>query len=225
MTTPEAFQPRVDHSIWQRFPDYRALSVVVRGFVPGAAGGEEPIPSPVLPPWTEASIEAWHTAFRQFGSNPKRTAPSFDALIRRFRKDGALPAISPIVDRYNALSIQFAAPFGGEDLDRYAGVPRLVVADGSETFDTMQNGVPVSEHPDPGEIIWRDDVGATCRRWNWRQCKRTAITTASINLWFVIDRLPPMSIDDLKRAGDLLIASLQSISPNLVSSTSLLAPE
>ena len=55
-------------------------------------------------------------------------------------------------------------------------------------------------HPDAGEIIWRDDLGATCRRWNWRQCKRTAITGESTNLWFVIDRLPPMSIDDLQRA-------------------------
>jgi DNA/RNA-binding domain of Phe-tRNA-synthetase-like protein len=225
MLSPEPFLPLIDQRIWQRFPDYRALSVVIRGFVPVQPDPVEATPpAPTLPPWTDSSIEAWHTVFRQFGSNPKRTPPSFDALIRRFRKDGALPVISPILDRYNALSVQFAAPFGGEDLEHYSGVPRLVIADGSETFDTVQNGLAVSEHPDPGEIIWRDDIGVTCQRWNWRQCKRTAITDRSVDLWFVIDRLPPLSIGDLERAGDLLVGSLQSISPAITSSVTLLAP-
>ena len=216
------FQPHVAPEIWQLFPEYRALSVVIEGFALEVEPPKGPLPS--LPPWCDASIESWHQAFRQFGSNPKRTPPSFDSLIRRFRKDGALPAISPIVDSYNALSVQFAAPFGGEDIDRYSGVPQLVVADGTETFDTVQNGVATIEHPDRGEIIWRDDQGVTCRRWNWRQCKRTAITDASRNLWFVIDRLPPLSLDDLHRAGDALIAAIKSISPKARSSATLITP-
>ena len=123
----EPFAPYVAPEIWQRFPGYRALSVVIRGFS-AAETSPAAASQPSLPSWCDLSIEAWHTAFRQFGSNPKRTAPSFDSLIRRFRKDGALPVISPIVDCYNALSVQFAAPFGGEDIDRYSGVPRLVLA-------------------------------------------------------------------------------------------------
>ena len=216
-----SFEPVVDAAVWSRFPDYRALSVVIQGFRP-----ERPIetPSAAPPAWFDAHAAAWHEAFKAFGSNPKRTAPSFDALVRRYRKDGGLPAIHPLVDCYNALSVQYGAPFGGEDIDKYSGSPRLVVADGSEPFDTSKDGQPVIEHPDAGEVVWRDDAGVTCRRWNWRQCKRTAITEGSSNLWFVIDRLPPMRVEDLQEAGEALAAALAAASPDAVTAIRMIAP-
>src|SRR5262249_38877007 len=217
----ETFEPRVDAAIWQRFPSYRALSVVIHGFAPEKVSVP---PSPVLPPWCDAHIPAWQRAFREFGSNRKRTAASLDSLARRFRQDGALPSINPVVDCYNALSLQFGAPFGGEDIDRYRGQPRLVVAEGSETFDTVRNGEPAAEHPEAGEVVWRDEQGGTCRRWNWRQCRRAAITTGSTTLWFVIDRLPPLAIDDLHRAGDALVGALVEMSPASTASIKLLEP-
>jgi DNA/RNA-binding domain of Phe-tRNA-synthetase-like protein len=217
-----SFLPQIAPEIWSRFPEYRALSVVVLDLDP-----ERPIAVTAFSPapWADAHTEAWHQAFRSFGSNPKRTPPSVDSLLRRYRKDGALPAIHPVVDCYNALSIQFGAPFGGEDLDCYSGIPRLVVADGSEVFGTMRDGQLVDEKPEPGEVIWRDDEGVTCRRWNWRQCKRTAITARSTNLWFVIDRLPPMAIADLERAGEALTGALQEASPGCSCSVDLLCPD
>jgi DNA/RNA-binding domain of Phe-tRNA-synthetase-like protein len=214
------FEPLVDSEIWARYPEYRALSVVIWGYEPERAV-EAPIGGPA--PWTDGHVQAWHEAFKRFGANPKRTAPSFDALVKRFRKDG-LPAIYPLVDCYNALSVQYGAPFGGEDIDRYVGVPRLVFADGTEGFDTSKDGQPVVEHPEAGEVIWRDEAGVTCRRWNWRQCKRTAITESSRNLWFVIDRLPPMRVEDLEAAGAALVAALMAASPGAVASVRLLAP-
>jgi DNA/RNA-binding domain of Phe-tRNA-synthetase-like protein len=205
------FLPVVSAEVAAWFPEYRALSIVVSGFVPG---GPLPPLQLVTPAWCDAHIDAWHEAFRRFGSNPKRTASSVDALVRRVRKDGGLPSINPVVDCYNALSVRFAAPFGGEDIDRYDGVPRLVIADGSETFDTAKNGEAIVEHPEAGEVIWRDGAGVTCRRWNWRQCRRTAITEQSTNLWFVIDRLPPMRVEDLEAAGAALVDALRTISPH-----------
>lgn len=35
---------------------------------------------------TDPRIEAWHTAYRSFGTNPRRLRPSVDALGRRFAK-------------------------------------------------------------------------------------------------------------------------------------------
>ena len=185
-----------------------------------------PIPTPPLQPpvWMTDHLEAWRSAFRAFGANPKKTACSVEALWKRVEKSGSLPAIDPVVDLYNALSIRFGACFSGEDLDRYAGVPRLVVARGDEPFDTVRDGAPVVEHPDAGEIVWRDDRGVTCRRWNWRQCKRTALNQDSRNLWFIIDRLPPMPIAELMRAGEELVSGLARISPGITHSTDLLKP-
>jgi DNA/RNA-binding domain of Phe-tRNA-synthetase-like protein len=169
-------------------------------------------------------LESWRGAFRAFGANPKKTPCSVEALWKRVEKAGSLPSINPVVDLYNALSIGFGACFGGEDADRYAGLPRLVVARGDEPFDTVREGAPVIEHPEAGEIVWRDDLGVTCRRWNWRQCKRTALTEDSRNLWFIIDRLPPMPIAELVRAGEELVAGLARVSPGMTHSIDLLEP-
>ena len=217
----ETFAPSVDPAIWQRYPEYRALSVVVRGF---RAASPPDLPPLQPPAWMADHLEAWRAAFRAFGANPKKTPCSVEALWKRVEKNGGLPAIDPVVDLYNALSIRFGAPFGGEDLDRYEGLPRLTIATGGEPFDTVRDGAAVTEHPEPGEVVWRDERGVTCRRWNWRQCKRTALTSEARNLWFIIDRLPPMPVAELLRSGEELVAGLARISPGIAHSITLLEP-
>jgi DNA/RNA-binding domain of Phe-tRNA-synthetase-like protein len=216
-----AFQPRIADEIWRRHPDYRAFSVTARGF---SVQAEAHFDTPAPPNWMDAHLEAWRTAFRGFGANPKKTPSSVDSLWKRLQKDGTLPRIDPVVDLYNALSVRFGAPFGGEDADRYAGLPRLGFAAGSESFDTTRDGAPVVEKPDKGEIVWYDDNGITCRRWNWRQCRRTALSQASRNLWFVIDRLSPMPLAELLHAGEALVNGLREICPEVETSVRLLEP-
>jgi DNA/RNA-binding domain of Phe-tRNA-synthetase-like protein len=219
---PTALIPVVAAEVWREYPEYRALSVVARNFHPAAA---PPPPGTLTPPvWMVAHLESWRAAFRRFGANPKKTPSSVEALWKRVEKSGALPAIDPLVDLYNSLSVRFAAPFGGEDLDRYEGVPRLVIAAGTEPFDTVRDGAPTIEQAEPKEVIWRDDRGITCRRWNWRQCKRTSLTSASTNLWFIIDRLPPMPVHELMRAGEELVLGLHTMCPSVEITTALLQP-
>ena len=55
-----------------------------------------------------------------------------------------MPTVNALVDVYNALSLRFAVPIGGEDLDAYAGSPRLTVAAGGEPFATVRDGAPSS---------------------------------------------------------------------------------
>ncbi|MER8772928.1 hypothetical protein NKH63_30220 [Mesorhizobium sp. M0960] len=50
----------------------------------------------------------------------------------------------------------------------------------------------VTEHPEPGEVIWCDDAGVTCRRWNWRQGRRTMVTVDTRAMWLVLEALGPM---------------------------------
>ncbi len=59
---------------------------------------------------TDPRIEAWHTACRSFGTNPRRIRPSVDALGRRMVKKGTLPRINPAVDSYNAVSARHGLP-------------------------------------------------------------------------------------------------------------------
>jgi DNA/RNA-binding domain of Phe-tRNA-synthetase-like protein len=143
---------------------------------------------------------AWREAFRSFGVKPRRAVCSAEALIAR---GAALPRINPLVDRYNAVSMRWAVPVGGEDLDAVVPPVRLVFASGSEVFD---GGDP----PRAGEVVWRDEAGVTCRRWNWRQCARTRLTGSTTRAYFLFDALPVFSDEALSGAMGELIASLRS---------------
>jgi DNA/RNA-binding domain of Phe-tRNA-synthetase-like protein len=124
-----------------------------------------------------------------------------------------MPAINPVVDLYNAISLRYALPVGGENFDAYVGRPHLTIADGTEVFDTLMNGEAVVENPAPGEVIWRDDLGVTCRRWNWRQGTRTRLEAATGRMWFILETLGTMPEDALEEAGEVLVEGLSRLMP------------
>lgn len=219
--------PVVTPEIYALRPDFAALSILVVGARNGPSNsyGAEQLRLACEaqdPDWGEAHLEAWRDAYRAFGAKPQRTPCSVEALRKRAQRDGTLPPVNAVVDLYNVISLRYALPIGGEDADAYAGTPRLVVAQGGEIFDTNQNGEPKIETIDTGEVIWRDDHGVTCRRWNWRQGVRTRITDDSTAMWFILERLDPMPIAALLQAGDDLIAGLKRLSPSLQVSSLLL---
>ncbi|MBO3746439.1 cytoplasmic protein [Streptosporangiaceae bacterium NEAU-GS5] len=153
----------------------------------------------------DPKVDAWRQAYREFGAKPQRTRPSVDALVRRM----PLPEINLVVDAYNAVSVRHGLPIGGEDLTRYQGTARLVRADGDEASEEALGT------PEPGEVVWRDDLGVTCRRWNWRQVVRTRITEETTDALFLLERLEPLEMTELTAAGDDLIELLASTSPDL----------
>jgi DNA/RNA-binding domain of Phe-tRNA-synthetase-like protein len=163
------------------------------------------------PPAELAPVAAWRDAYQAFGAKPKRTRPSVEALLRRV--EAGLPRIDRLTDIYNAMSVRHLLPVGGEDLDAYAGPARLVRAAGDEPFDTNRDGEPVTEHPEPGEVIWRDDAGVTCRCWNWRQCVRTRITHSTVRAVFILDGLAALGEDGLQAAAHDLAGHLTALNP------------
>ncbi|MBK4998095.1 B3/4 domain-containing protein [Pseudomonas sp. S31] len=176
------------------------------------------------PGWAEAHLDAWADTFRRFGAKPQRTPCSAQALRKRVLRDGVLPAIDPVVDLYNAISLEFAVPVGGENLAAYAGCPRLTVADGTELFDTFKEGLAITESPEAGEVIWRDEQGVTCRRWNWRQGLRTRLDSQAQQLWFILESLPQMPLDALLQAGEALSEGLRQMMPGIQVEQQLVQP-
>jgi DNA/RNA-binding domain of Phe-tRNA-synthetase-like protein len=210
--------PTVHADVFALAPGFRAVSLVVesRGVACAAAADDEREHAGAAvggggPPWAGAHLAAWQQVFRRFGARPQRTPSSAEALRKRFQRDGRLPAVNPVVDVYNAVSLRFAVPVGGENLSAYAGDPRLVIATGTESFDTVKDGLPCQEHPDLGEVVWRDDRGVTCRRWNWRQCVRTRLDADARQMWFILESLPEMPADALNEAGAALERALRQV--------------
>jgi DNA/RNA-binding domain of Phe-tRNA-synthetase-like protein len=155
-------------------------------------------------------IAAWRSAFSEFGAKPSRYPSSAESLLGRVLKGRSLPRINALVDTYNAVSLRHVIPVGGEDLDRLEGDLRLVRATGDDAFEASDGD---ADPPRPGEVVWRDDVGVTCRRWNWRQGRRTQLTSATERAFFVFDRLPPLAPDALEGAVEELVDHLRARSP------------
>lgn len=213
------FLPVIDPAIFALQPDFRAVSIHAGGMINpaqndhAAAALAAACAAPCAEPWAEAHREAWREAYRGFGAKPQRTPCSVEALLKRVLRDGALPGVNAVVDLYNAVSLRFAIPVGGENALAYEGAPRLIRAAGTEPFDTVQAGAPVTEHPDTGEVVWCDDAGVTCRRWNWRQGARTRIEADTTDMWFILEALGPMPEDALMQARAEMAAGLTSLSP------------
>ena len=187
--SPALAGAHVDDAVLALRPDYRALLVVVTGVRggPSDAASEAALARAErsarerlagAPPETLPEIATWREALLGFGVRPRQARSSVEAHLR------------PIV---------------GEDLGRYRGAPRLVRARGDEPFDTVADGVPTTVVADDGEVVWRDDLGVTCRRWNWRQCVRTRLDETTTKILFIIDGLQPTTTDALEAAGATLV--------------------
>lgn len=220
--SPEEFLAActVAPAVFELRPDYRALLLVVDGVDPKIASSsvDELIDraetharvllasSPVddLP-----HIAAWRDAYRAFGAKPQRTRNSVEALTRRAAS--GLPRVNALTDVYNAISVLHQVPLGGEDFHRYEGPARLVRAVGEEPFDAVANGETVVERPEVGEVVWRDDVAVTCRRWNWRQGRRTALRDDTRTAFFILDALAPVTDAELSAAAEALTQALSAL--------------
>ncbi|MFD5856003.1 B3/B4 domain-containing protein [Streptomyces chartreusis] len=164
-------------------------------------------------PHEDPHMAAWRQAYTAFGSKPSRTRNSAEALAKRALSEAGLPRINLLVDVYNAISVAHLVPVGGEDTDHIEGGMHLVRATGEEDFVTVVGGEQVIEHPDAGEIVWRDEAGVTCRRWNWRQGPRTRLTEETVSGIFLLESLAPMPVADVETAAEELADLLQKFSP------------
>ncbi|KAJ5097760.1 hypothetical protein N7456_008481 [Penicillium angulare] len=214
----------ISPSIFSLRPDYRALLMIAENIPTGPSDESSSrllneaeshikslLSSQGIPITEFPHIFAWRETYKGFGAKPQKTRNSLEALTRR-AAEGGLPRINRLTDIYNAISVKHQVPIGGEDLDKYDGAPFLVRANGEEEFRTFSAGEAKIESAVPGEPIWCDDVGITCRRWNWRQGPRTALSDESTRVLFILDALEPLGDDELVRAADELADALKGLS-------------
>jgi DNA/RNA-binding domain of Phe-tRNA-synthetase-like protein len=204
----------VDSDIFTAHPEYVALIMLAEGIgnAPSDEGSSAVLDAAeqdlrargLTRPADDPHIAAWRAAFSAFGAKPSKYPCSAEALAARVLKGGTLPRVNVLVDLYNAVSVRALTPVGGEDLDHLDGPLRLTIATGDEPFDGHDGA------PRPGEIVWRDDAGVTCRRWNWRQGQRTRLTDATTRAFFVIDRLPGLDENQLNAAASQLESLLNA---------------
>ena len=142
-------------------------------------------------------IKVWREAYSRFKTK-KGARSSIEALLKRVAKGNSIGTINPLVDIYNAISLKYGLPCGGEDIDKFVGDVRLTKAMGNEEFITY--GSDLSEPPYQGEIVYKDDKGAICRCFNYRECVRTCLEEDTVNAFMVIETVDQKSMERLNGA-------------------------
>ena len=136
-------------------------------------------------------IATWREAYRKFGAKPKDYPSSVENLTRRVLNGGTIGHINNLVSLYNTISLRYILPVGGEDLDKIVGDVLLTRADNDERAVFLL-GEKEARAPRAGEIIYKDEAGAICRRWTWKEADRTKLTQDTKNAFLVIETLPPV---------------------------------
>lgn len=144
-------------------------------------------------------IACWREAYRIFGVKAKDYPSSVEALYKRVTRGGSVSGINPLVDIYNYISLKYMLPAGGEDIDKMQGNLELTYATDNEKPVTVL-GKNEEQAPKPGEVIYKDDTGTICRKWNWREVARTILTEDTTNCILVLEALNPTADEDLKQA-------------------------
>lgn len=167
----------------QHHPEITTRLRQAEAALPGKFGGMPEIEHPYIATWREA--------YRKFGAKPKDYPSSIENLSRRVLNGAAIGHINNLVSLYNTISLRHLLPVGGEDLDKITGDVLLTRA-GDEEPAILLLGEKEPRPPKPGEVIYTDDAGAICRRWNWKEADRTKLTPETHNAFLVIEALPPV---------------------------------
>jgi DNA/RNA-binding domain of Phe-tRNA-synthetase-like protein len=159
-------------------------------------------------------IQAWRRAFAQMGLKPTQYRCASESLLRRFRKEGSLPRLHPLVDLCNAVSLAFAVPVAVLDASAIAGPLEVRYATGDESYLTFAGEI---EHPSAGEVIFADQAGqAHARRWTNRQSGLSAVRDSTARTLIVAEALhdsAPAEMPDLVVALTAEIQAAWSITP------------
>lgn len=204
-----------ENSFWELFPDAAIGIVVAHGMKPEDEVSEEDRQK-ISKLLSEANNQAdnhlesntisqnqvvsvWRSAYQKFKTK-KGARCSIENLLKRVLKGNPVGSITPSVDIYNAVSLKWALPVGGEDIDAMEGDIRLGITEGGDSFLALgdEEESPTLE----GELCYRDDAGAICRCWNWRDGQRTMFTENSRKAFLIIESVDPKREGDLEGAVD-----------------------
>jgi DNA/RNA-binding domain of Phe-tRNA-synthetase-like protein len=166
--------------------------------------------------------QAWRRAFARMGLKPTQYRCASEALLRRYKKDGSLPSIHPLVDLCNAVSLAYAIPVAVLDVDQVDGSLQVRYADGTETYLAFSGE---RELPYAGEVIFADDAGNVhARRWTNRQSALSAVSPGTTTVLIVAEAMHDSAAADVEALISTIATELAAVWPATLQ-TGLLHPD
>jgi DNA/RNA-binding domain of Phe-tRNA-synthetase-like protein len=203
--------------IWRDFPELVPGVVFADGITPDIAAGDQvarftAIAQSRLAGVTESElpeIRAWRQAFTRMGLKPTQYRCASEALLRRMRKEGALPPVHPLVDVCNAASAAFAVPVAVFDVGKITGCLEVRYAAGDEDYLTFSGQ---TENPSPHEVIFADQARQVhARRWTNRQSGLSAVRASTTAALIVAEAMHGSASSDVPRLIAAIAEELTAI--------------
>lgn len=206
--------------ILEQFPTYRAGVVVAAGMhiVPERppelerdVHAAEQLAAQTLAGTALADVpelRAWREAYKAFGVKKTSYRSSVERLLKRIQQGMELPRVNSLVDSYNTVSIQYRMPVGADDLARVAPPIAFRYARPDDTFVAMGDESRTPDPPRAGEVVYADAEKCLCRRWNWYQDARSAISGETTRAVLTVQAIEPESAARVEEAVERLCALL-----------------
>ncbi|MGI8688331.1 MAG: B3/B4 domain-containing protein [Thermomicrobiales bacterium] len=191
--------------IWRDYPDLVPGVLFAEGITPDVSVGDHvatfnAIAASRLADISEGElpeIQAWRRTFSRMGLKPTQYRCASESLLRRFRKEGSLPQIHPLIDLCNAISLAFAIPVAVFDVSAIAEYLEVRYAVGNERYLTFSGE---TEHPDAHEVIFADSAErAHARRWTNRQSASSAVRDTTTAVLIVAEAMHGSASTDVPK--------------------------
>ena len=153
-------------------------------------------------------LGAWREAYRQFGVKKTSYRSSVERLVKKARQGDELPRINTLVDVYNLISLRYQMPVGADDLDQVISPVAYRFSRPGDSFIPLGDPESAEDPPLPGEVVYADANRVLCRRWNWYQDARSAISTGTTRALLNVEAIEPASAARVEAATAELAALL-----------------
>jgi len=203
--------------IWHEYPELAAGVIRVGGItsvanVDPAVADMIEIARTRLESTTEsqlAEVQAWRRAFSRMGLKPTQYRCASESLLRRFRKEGTLPTLHPLIDLCNATSLAFAIPVAVFDISAIDDHIEVRHAIGDERYLSFAGEI---EQPDPGEVIFADaNANVHARRWTHRQSGASAVSARTSEVLIVTEAMHDTAAADIPALLESLAGRISAI--------------
>ena len=208
-----------EHSgeIWRDFPELVPGVLFADGLSASAVTGDRAarftaVARSRLANGSEAElpeVQAWRRAFSRMGLKPTQYRCASESLLRRWRKEGSLPELHPLVDLCNAISLAFAIPVAVVDVSKIADGLCVRYADGDEDYLTFSGE---TEHPAPHEVIFADAARRVhARRWTNRQSGWSAVQDSTTAALIVAEAMHDSAASDVRELTAAVAGELEAV--------------
>jgi len=183
------------------FPAFRAGLVVAKGL---AIHGERPPALAAFIAETEpevaaamggleladiAELKSWRDAYKAFGVKKTSYRSSVERLLKNIQRGAGVTWVNTLVDAYNTVSVRCFMPIGADDLDRVTLPLAFRYAREGDSFIALGDAAQTPDPPKPGEVVYADAAKCLCRRWNWYQDARSAVSVGTAQAVLTVQTL------------------------------------